>query len=371
MIKLFKIFIVFVLIFTLSSKSFAQKSKKFTLKTVVIDAGHGGHDPGASFGKLLEKDIALDIALKLGRKIKKAHSGVKIVYTRNKDVYIDLDIRAKIANDAKGDLFISIHINSVANKTATGTETFTLGLHKSNANLEIAKKENSVIVLEEDYKSKYQGFDPNNPESYIMLGLGQYSYGMLSISFAGALEKYYKSNTIFVSRGVKQAGFLVLWHTQMPAVLTEIGFISNKKDRAAISTDQGRDKIAQAMALAFSEYKKSIEVESHYTASSSVNTRKMSNALDENNFILQKYEPKKKSFAVQLMTMNKKIPINGATFGKNYKQIIEIKDKHRYKYMIGVVYSYKEALSLRSSLRKSKYKDCFVVCLEKNKIVKK
>ena len=371
MIKLFKIIIVFVLVFTLSSKSFAQKSRKFTLKTVVIDAGHGGHDSGANFGKLLEKDIALDIALKLGKKIKKNHPEVKVIYTRNKDVFIPLAKRSQIANDAKGDLFISIHVNAATNQAATGTETYTLGLHKSKDNLEIAKKENSVIVLEDNYKSKYQGFDPNNAESYIMFGLGQYGYGMLSISFAGMLEKYYKSKTVFVSRGIKQAGFLVLWRTSMPSVLTEIGFISNKKNRLAISTSQGRDKIAQSMATAFSEYKESIEIESHYTSSSNLNTKKMSDALDDNNFALKKYDAKRKSYAIQLITVNKKIPINESTFGTNYNKIIEIKDKNKYKYLLGVVYSYKEALSLRSRIRKSKYKDCFVVSLEKNKIVTK
>ena len=371
MIKLFKIFIVFILIFTIQNKSFAQKSNKFILKTVVIDAGHGGSDPGAHFGKLLEKDIALDVALKLGKKIKRSHPEVKIVYTRTKDVLIPLAERGKIANEAKGDLFISIHVNSVSSSKATGTETYTLGLHKSKANLDIAKKENSVIILEEDYKTKYQGFDPSNAESYIMIGLGQYSYGILSISFASMLEKNYKSKSGFLSRGIKQAGFLVLWRTSMPSILTEIGFISNTNDRRKMSTPQGRDKIAQSMATAFSEYKKSVEVESHYTSSDNLNVKDMTNSLNKNDFKLQKHDYRRESYAIQLISTKKKIPINHGTFGKNYNQIIEIRDNKVYKYLLGVVYSYKDALSLRKVLRKSKYEDCFIVRIKNNKIIKK
>lgn len=369
MVKLLRIFSVFALLFSVATISYAQKSDKFTLKTIVIDPGHGGTDAGACRGKIYEKDIVLKVALLLGDKIKRAYPDMNVVYTRDKDIPIPLDQRGTIANNAKGDFFISIHVNSTDAKVteASGTETFTLGLHKSAANFEVAKKENSVITLEDDYQKKYEGFDPDNAESYIMFGLGQYSFNVSSITFAGLLEDNFKRNdNKFKSRGLKQAGLLVLWRTLMPSVLTEIGFINNPNDRKILTSDSGQECIAQSLFNAFKAYKEQVEVESHY---SSNGNNKGNESVDNSNTKIIKYTNKSVAYAIQLLTSDKKMSINSSNFGKFYPNIIEIKEKNKYKYLVGVMKSYDDALSLRSTMRKSKFKDCFIVGIKNGDIV--
>jgi N-acetylmuramoyl-L-alanine amidase len=220
---------------------------------VVIDAGHGGKDAGA-IGyslKLKEKNVNLKTALKLGSLLEK-EEGVKVVYTRKKDVFIPLHERARIANKAKADLFISIHTNAAENRSASGTETYALG--SSSANLEVAMRENSVILYETDYKTKYQGFD-NSSESYIMFDYTQSNYINQSLSLAAQIERRFSSESR-KSRGVKQAGFLVLKETAMPGVLVELGYISNKAEEAFLSKDSSLDKMAAAIHRAFVSYKK-------------------------------------------------------------------------------------------------------------------
>jgi N-acetylmuramoyl-L-alanine amidase len=199
--------------------------------TVVIDAGHGGHDAGAMGSIINEKEINLAVALKLGNLISENLNDVKVVFTRKTDRFIELDERANIANRNKANLFISIHTNSleIKNKSSrlvSGTETFTLGLARTEENLEVAKRENSVILLEEDYQQKYEGFDPNSTESYIIFELMQNKYMEQSVSFASEIQKVFKSAKRS-DRGVKQAGLLVLRKASMPSVLVELGFISN------------------------------------------------------------------------------------------------------------------------------------------------
>ncbi len=222
---------------------------------VVIDAGHGGKDPGA-FGytlKLKEKDINLKTALKVGELLAK-EKGVKVLYTRKKDVFIPLDDRAQIANKAKADLFISIHTNAAENRSAKGTESYAVG--SSSANLEVAKRENAVMLYESDYKTKYRGFDPNSTESYIMFDILQSKYMEQSISFASLVEQNF-SKTGRSSRGVKQAGFWVLKQAAMPAVLVELGYISNREEENFLSKDKNLDKLANDILKAFVQYKKS------------------------------------------------------------------------------------------------------------------
>lgn len=349
---------------------YAQKSDKFTLSTVIIDAGHGGHDCGAVYGKFFEKDIVLDVALRFGSKIKREFPNINIVYTRETDVFIPLDERGKIANKAKGDFFISIHVNSTKDKntTATGTETFTLGLHKSAANLEVAKKENSVITLEDDYQKKYQGFEPNDAESYIMFGLGQYSFNVSSISFANFLEKSYIANSNnFKSRGIKQAGFLVLWNTSMPSVLTELGFINNSEDRKVLTSESGRERMAESLFAAFKQHKSQVEVESIYTSSGNENVKNIKK--EEKKQKLSAYSDNFVGYAVQLMTSSKRLPLKEASFGKYYSNVFEIKQGKKYKYFVGVTNSYDDVLSLRTAIRKDKFKDCFVVGIKRGKVV--
>ena len=226
------------------------------LSVVVIDPGHGGKDPGAVVGKAREKEIVLDVALKLGAKIKSAFPETKVLYTRDNDAFVPLHQRANIANTNKADLFISIHANAVDKSSVQGAETFVLGYHRSKENLELAKKENAVILLEDDYNTRYEGFDPNSPESYIMFELIQDEYLEQSVLFASAIQNQFKTNVKRVDRSVKQAGFLVLRRTTMPSVLIEAGFISHSAERNFLLTENGRMQIANAIFNAFSEYKK-------------------------------------------------------------------------------------------------------------------
>ena len=227
---------------------------------MVIDAGHGGKDPGAiGYSKSYEKNIVLAVSLKLGELIKKNFPDIKVVYTRDKDVFIELQERAAIANKANADLFISIHCNANADRNAYGSETYCLGLHRSEANLEVAKRENSVILLEDNYVEKYDGFDPNAPEAHIIFSLFQYAFINQSVSFASKIEQQMETTAKRRSRGVKQAGFLVLYKTTMPGVLIELGFISNKNDEAFLTSAAGQDATAQSLLNAFVNYKKEIQ----------------------------------------------------------------------------------------------------------------
>ena len=237
---------------TFSITSVTDGSRQFI---VVIDPGHGGKDPGAVNKSIREKDIVLGIGLKLGKLINENHPDVKVVYTRNTDVFIPLIERSRIANKIKADLFISLHANFCATPSIRGTETFTLGLHRSEDNLEIAKKENSVILLEEDYNTTYEGFDPNLSESYIMFELMQSSYLKQSVSFATEIQQQFKSHLSSTDRSVKQAGFLVLRQSSMPSVLIETGFLSNQAEANYLNSEDGQRNIALSIFEAFSKFK--------------------------------------------------------------------------------------------------------------------
>ncbi|MCR9064192.1 MAG: N-acetylmuramoyl-L-alanine amidase [Cytophagales bacterium] len=226
------------------------------VKKIVIDAGHGGKDPGTAGGK--EKRYALDIALRLGEKIEKQLKGVEVVYTRKSDVFIPLNERAAIANREKADLFISIHCNAFKSSHASGTETYVMGLHKTEANLDLAKRENNVILMEDNYSKSYKGFNPNSPLAHIMLANYQSAFMNQSMDFASRVENQFVRHGN-KSRGVKQAGFLVIWETTMPSVLIETGYLSNPEDARKLGSEQGRDNIAEAIYKAFYSYKSDIE----------------------------------------------------------------------------------------------------------------
>ena len=228
---------------------------------VVIDAGHGGHDPGAigSFSK--EKNINLNVALKLGKLIKSNCPDVKVIYTRDRDIFIPLDRRADIANDAKADLFISVHTNSVAgSKSATGASTWTLGLAKSEANLAVAKRENSVILYESDYKTRYAGFNPNSSESYIIFEFMQDKYMSQSVHLGSLIQKEFRNTCKRPDRGVHQAGFLVLKASAMPSVLVELGFISTPQEEQYLNSEAGSNTLANGIFRAFLAYKREHEI---------------------------------------------------------------------------------------------------------------
>jgi N-acetylmuramoyl-L-alanine amidase len=235
--------------------------KKYKVKTVVIDAGHGGKDPGChgKARKKVEKEVTLAIALEVGKLIKTYLPDVKVIYTRKTDEFIELDERAAIANRNNADLFISIHCNA-NNKTAIyGTETYVMGSHKNEGNLDVAKRENSSVLLEKDYLEKYDGFDPNSPLAHIFFSNMQSAYLANSLRFATIAEKQFKTKAGRTSRGVKQAGFIVIWKTAMPSALIETGYMTNPTEEKYLSSEQGQEFMASAVYRAFRDYKQALE----------------------------------------------------------------------------------------------------------------
>lgn len=222
--------------------------------TVVIDAGHGGKDPGALGKRGREKDINLRVAKEFGRLVRENMNDVKVVFTRDDDVFVPLQDRSAIANRANGDLFVSIHVNASKTTAACGAETYTIGLAKSDANFEVAKRENSVILLEDGYKERYQGFDPRSPESYIMFEFMQSKFSDQSIEMAAYIQDEFIELKRY-NRGVRQENFWVLHQTKMPSVLIELGFISNPDEEKYLLSDNGNRELANAIYKAFARYK--------------------------------------------------------------------------------------------------------------------
>ena len=232
------------------------------IRTVVLDAGHGGHDPGTHGRYAKEKNLNLKIALEIGRKIKEEMPNMRVIYTRTTDRFIELAERSAIANRNRADLFISIHCNANPNSKAVhGTETYTMGLHKTEGNLDVAKRENAVILKETNYQETYKGFNPNSPLAYIMLANYQHAFLGSSINFAEKVERNFRRNAERKSNGVKQAGFLVLWRTTMPSVLVETGYLTNADEEDFLASDEGRDRITGAVYKAFEQYKHDMEGE--------------------------------------------------------------------------------------------------------------
>lgn len=225
------------------------------LHTVVLDAGHGGKDPGCSWGDKLEKNLNLNIVLTLGEMIEQAYPDVEVIYTRKDDRFIELHERGNIANRAGADLFISVHTDAVSNTEAHGSSTYIMGNDKSEKNLAVAQRENSVIVLEGDYEAKYEGYDPNSAESFIIFSLMQYAHAEQSMVFAEMVQKHYARTTKITDRGARQGPYLVLWRTAMPSVLTEVGFMTNKGDREYLHSKEGQAAVCKALFDAFSEYR--------------------------------------------------------------------------------------------------------------------
>lgn len=235
-----------------------NKAPKYQIKTIVIDAGHGGHDSGCLGSSSQEKHVALKVSLLLGELIQKKFPDIKVIYTRKTDVFVELHERAAIANRNKADLFICIHCNS-GPSAAFGAETFVMGLHKSADNLSVAKRENSSILLEKDYQTNYDGFDPNSPEANIIFSLYQNTFINQSLHFASLVQDQFEKNAGRYNRGVKQAGFLVLFRTTMPSVLIELGFLTNKSDERYLNSEKGQDQLTNAIVNAFADYKSATE----------------------------------------------------------------------------------------------------------------
>lgn len=261
MLKTFIVKSVLLAIILLNFSLSIYGQENYAVKTIVIDAGHGGKDPGNLRNGAREKDIVLAVALKLGAYIEKYLPDVKVIYTRDKDEFIDLNVRAQIANKNNADLFISIHANSTASETtsARGTETFVMGLSHNKSNLALAMRENSVIKYEDDYESVYDGFDPTSDESYIMFSLFQNVYQASSIRLAEKIENEFSEKVKRNSRGVKMERLLVLWKTTMPSVLVELGFVNNEREKEFLISEQGQSYLASGIFRAVRDYKNEVE----------------------------------------------------------------------------------------------------------------
>lgn len=255
--NIFSLIIISIALFSLPLTTKADQAPAGKTFTVVLDAGHGGRDPGAVGRISREKNINLSVALALGRLIESNCPDTRVIYTRKSDVFIPLDRRAQIANKAKANLFISIHTNAMpGKKIARGTETYTMGMARAQENLDVAKRENSVILVEDDYKTRYEGFDPRSSESYIIFELMQDKYMEQSVSLARNIQREFKNTAKRADRGVHQAGFLVLRATTMPSVLVELGYITTADEERYLNSAQGISKLAQSLYNAFTQYKK-------------------------------------------------------------------------------------------------------------------
>ena len=328
---------------------------KNKVKIVVIDAGHGGKDPGAVGKTKKEKDIVLAVALKVGEYIQNNYKDVKVIYTRTDDTFIPLDERAAIANRNKADLFISIHANASSRAVTYGAETFVMGHHRNASNFEVAKLENSVITLEEDYSTKYEGFDPNNTESYIIFSLLQYTHLEQSLSLASLVQEQFRDKAHRFDRGVKQAGFLVLWQTTMPSVLIELGFISHPEEEKYMASKQGQDYLASAVYRAFRDYKNTIESSSNF----------------ENNLIVKNQEAKIDSpavyFKVQLFSTQNKLSLDDKIF-KNFSFPEEFISGKWHKYAIGNFLKFEDASDFCNTVQPT-FNGAFVIAVKQGKIV--
>ena len=333
----------FSLFFVLVSPCFSQQKDSFV---VVLDAGHGGKDPGRPAKNYSEKEIALKIVLELGKKLETLED-VKVVYTRKTDVFLELKERGRIANDADADLFVSVHCNAFHTQV-DGTETYVLGLHANQQNFEVAKQENSVIFLEDNYLETYEGFDPNSPEAVIGLTLMQEEFLDQSLMLASNIQTNFKEDLKRKDRGVKQAGFVVLHQTYMPSVLIETGFITNQQEGAYLNSKAGQQKVAEAIFDAIKAYKR------HY---------------DENLVVEEISKPAEEKeerifpgidFRVQIASGTRKLDLKPYNF-KGLKGVDMDKIGKHYKYYYGKSSDYNKILALREEARKAGYTSAFVV----------
>jgi N-acetylmuramoyl-L-alanine amidase len=352
-------FVLLSFILFVPSTLFAQQSNSFK---VVLDAGHGGKDPGTMRGNIREKDIVLDVVLRLG-KLLEQHNGVKVFYTRKTDVFIELRERANIANKAKANLFISVHCNGVKSTAAKGTETFVMGMSRTDTNLDIAKKENGVIFLEDDYNQKYKGFDPNNPETLLGLKILQEEFLGQSIELASEIEKNFVQGDRF-SRGVKQQPIWVLDATVMPGVLIELGFVSHPEEGLYISSDAGKDEMAQSIYNAIITYKNTFfspTDNSDSVVAPIESAPQIETVLKNNNVTTQ--EVKGIHYKVQLEAGTKKIDTKSSNF-KGLEPISFTQENKLYKYFYGDETDYETCKKRLTEAKSKGYKSAYIVTFD-------
>jgi N-acetylmuramoyl-L-alanine amidase len=335
------------------------------IRTIVIDAGHGGRDPGAVGKNGKEKDIALAIALKVGTYIEENIPDVKVIYTRKTDVFVELIQRAEIANNAEADLFLSIHVNAHTRSSASGTLTLVLGQHRADENFDVAVRENSVILLEEDYEITYEGFDPKSTESYIMFSLMQKTFFKQSIQFGDYVQDQFRERASRKDLGVREQGILVLAQTSMPGVLVETGFISNPEEEKYLLTQYGQEIIASAIYRGFKEYKEEIDRKSKLTVVVADESAAAITTVPEAG--PDPHQSEKVIFSIQLASSKNKIATNPSSF-KGYEHVMVIQDGRWFKYLLGTESNYHTALEKCKAI-KSDYPDAFVVASKGGKIV--
>ena len=351
--------IFFLFVFILSSNFLFSQVNSNKIKTVVIDPGHGGKDSGTMGTKrfkIYEKHVALSVSLKLGKYISESFPEIDVIYTRSSDVFLELNERTEIANNANADLFISIHCDGFTNPKPSGASVFVMGMSKLKANMDVAMRENAAIYLEDNYQQKYEGFDPKSPESYIVFSLMQNTYLNQSLKIAEEVENQFATRANRKSRGVKQAPFYVISRTNMPSILVECGFLTNPKEEEFLHSDLGQDYIASAIFRAFRTYKENIEIEE--------NNLKNKNQLisdSTNNDTIVVKEKKKEStllYKVQIGTFLKSM--------SNQDQFIELKAEEEkingtYKYYVLAGNNKNDADKLKDYLREIGFKGAFIV----------
>ena len=351
--------------------------------TVVIDPGHGGKDPGAIGAISYEKDIVLNISLLVGKYLEENVDSIRVIYTRTTDVYPELYRRAEIANENKADLFISIHVNSTANKNskASGTSSHVLGLHRANESFEVAKRENSVILLEDDYTTRYKGFDPNSEESYIIFSFMANFYDNQSVLIAQKIQDQFRDRAHRKDRGVERQGLLVLAQTSMPGVLIETGFITNPDEEKYLNSTYGQEIIASAIYRAIKDYKTYIESlepeESTINENNiAVNSEPVDSILPEGKIVTTGTEKDSLStknetfstfFKVQVIASKNPINIADDIF-RDLNDVEEFYENGKYKYAVGYGSTYDE-IKTYSKMVKNRFPDSFIVGVEEGKIV--
>ena len=342
---------------------------------VTLDAGHGDHDFGATYHGHVEKNIALKVVLKVGQILEK-NPNIKVIYTRKTDVFIDLVERANIANRADANIFVSIHCNANKNTIPDGTETYVMGLTKNASNLEAAKKENSVITLEKDYQQKYEGYNPNAPESLIGMTLMQEEFLENSIALAGKIQDNFKDYMGLKSRGVKQAPFMVLHKAYMPRVLIEMGFISNKEEGARLDSEQGQDDVAQGIAEAIVSYKREFFGEEPNEPKIEKPVRRIVEkpveVIQPETVIENKEMPKADEtgiiFKVQLSASSKNLELVPSNF-KGLQNITSLFENGLYKYMYGSTSNHETAKSLLQEAKSKGFTSAYLIAFKDGKSI--
>ncbi len=361
----FGIFLVCLLFFTSAALSHAAPGGGDSLgvRTVVIDPGHGGKDPGCVGKFSHEADVVLAISLKLGDMIKEKYgNSVKVIYTRTKDEFVDLAERARIANKHKADLFICIHANA-GPATAKGTETYVLGLHKSAAQFKVAERENSVIMIEDNYEQKYQNFDPRDPDNFIFLSLMTSTYLEQSISFARRIQENAAQLPVVYNRGVKQAGFLVLHQVNMPSVLIEVGFLTHPEEEKVLNDVAHQKLMAKSIFDAFVDYKTEVEGRNQGTKLTLPDKKVTPEEVTQKEEPVVAEEPVKDNkvvFKVQITTSPKPLDVNSSAF-KGLKGVEMYRADGIYKYTYGKSDNFEEAKKLQTEAREKGFGTAFII----------